>query len=263
MLIQGDIFTKIKEIEKESIQCIVTSPPYWQQRDYNVSGQLGQEELPEQYVNKMVKILVELHRVLKHEGSLWFNIGDSKLQKDFGIYKKGNLACIPWHIILKAQQIGWYLIQTIIWHKTNAMPMSLKNRCVPSFEYIFHLTKSLDYYYNHLSIQEETKWGGTGGKFGGNKYRNDGTYSGKVYVNSGKANKRDVWSIATGSKGLHCAPFPEEIPRICILATSKENDIVLDPFVGSGTTYYIAKSLNRQAIGIDLTMEHIISRGSN
>ncbi len=253
MLIQGDAFTILKTLANNSVDCCVTSPPYWQQRNYSCIGQLGWEEFPEQYVNDLVKICLQIQCVLAPHGVFWLNIGDSHLQYDYGMFKKGNMAGIPWMVALRLQQLGWHLIQDVIWHKTNAMPMSLTKRCVPAHEYIFMFTKTRNYYFDHNAIQTNSICTNSTPKFGGDKYRDGGTYSGKEYTDSGKANKRDVWPMASaGYRGSHCAPFPEELPRTCILASTKEGDTVLDPFVGSGTTAVVAQSLGRKWIGIDL-----------
>jgi len=261
MLIQGDTLVELKKLPSKIIQCCVTSPPYWQQRDYGHIGQLGQEELPEQYINAIVKIGMQIYRVLRDDGIFWLNIGDSHLQRDFGVFKKGNLAGIPWLVAFRLQQLGWHLIQDIIWHKTNAMPQPVTKRCVSAHEYIFMFTKSLDYYFDHSAIQTQSIGDTHNRLFGGNKYRDGGTYSGNAYTDTGKANKRDVWPMASaGYKGSHCAPFPEELPKTCILASTKEGDTVLDPFIGSGTTAVVAQSLGRKWIGIDLDTTEAESR---
>lgn len=261
MLVQGDVIEQLKLLPRKSVQCCITSPPYWKQRDYGVEGQIGQEDLPEQYIKQLCTVCMEIYWVLKDDGIFWLNIGDSHLQEEFGMFKKGNLAGVPWKVAFQLQQMGWSLIQDIIWHKTNAMPMSLKKRCVPAHEYIFMLTKSLNYKFHHEAIQEACKHQGHFQLFGGNKYRDVGTYSGKIYEDSGKANKRDVWPIAAaGYRGSHCAPFPEDIPEICILASTIEGDTVLDPFIGSGTTGVVANRLGRKIIGIDLDITESMRR---
>jgi len=253
MLIKGDALEVLKTLDTQSVQCCVTSPPYWKQRDYSIIGQMGQEDLPEQYIKQLCAVCMGVYKVLRNDGVFWLNIGDSHLQEDFGMFKKGNLAGIPWKVAFQLQQMGWNLIQDIIWHKTNPMPQPVTRRCVSAHEYIFMFTKSLNYKFYHETIQEKSICTTSMPKFGGDKYRDGATYSGKVYADSGKANKRDVWSTASaGYRGSHCAPFPESIPEICILASTMEGDTVLDPFIGSGTTGVVAKRLNRKVIGIDL-----------
>ena len=181
-ILHGDVLDKLKEIETESIQCVVTSPPYWGLRDYGSDGQLGLEETPEEYVENMVKVFREVKRVLKHDGTVWLNLGDSyssgsggyddkymhnstsgtpsegvrksvSASKPFGLPTK-NLVGIPWRVAFALQSDGWYLRQDIIWHKPNPMPEPVTDRCTKSHEYIFLLTKSAKYFYDADAIRE-------------------------------------------------------------------------------------------------------------
>ena len=198
VILNGDVIDKLKELESESIQCVVTSPPYWGLRNYQVDGQLGLEETPEKYVEKMVEVFREVKRVLKDNGTLWLNIGDSYATQsgtqggdikykglhknmhkatsnkqpkpsDIGLKHK-DLVGIPWRVAFALQRDGWYLRQDIIWHKPNPMPESVKDRCTKAHEYIFLLTKSPNYYYDSDAIKTEyAKGTQSGSQFGGKK----------------------------------------------------------------------------------------------
>ena len=213
---------QLKNIDDESIQTVVTSPPYWGLRDYGVDNQLGLESTPQEYVQSLVNVFKEVKRVLKDDGTVWLNLGDS--------YSEKQLIGIPWRVAFALQDDGWYLRQDIIWAKPNPMPESVKDRCTKSHEYIFLLTKSAKYYYDAEAIKEESmNIGETNAKFGGNKYGdNDSkkhlTYSGNKYTDNGKRNKRDVWTITTKPYSeAHFATFPTEIPELCIKAGTSEH----------------------------------------
>ena len=318
-ILQGNVTDKLKELETGTVQCVVTSPPYWGLRDYGVDGQLGLEETPEAYVDKMVEVFREIKRVLKKDGTVWLNLGDSysassgtggtksfqPKQPMFTYTRKApknlkpkDLVGIPWRVALALQADGWYLRQDIIWHKPNPMPESVTDRCSKAHEYIFLLTKSAKYYYNADAIKEPVKdesakrllrgvsdehknVNGAPGQTphsmnqprdnvrkdflptmggGGSSFIDHSGYKrkdGSMMVNE-KRNKRSVWTINTKPyKEAHFATFPQKIPELCIKAGSKEGDVVLDPFFGSGTTGYVANRLGRQWIGIELNPEYI------
>ena len=291
MILHGDVLDKLQEIESESIQCVVTSPPYWGLRDYGTDGQLGLEETPEEYVEKMVKVFREVKRVLKTDGTVWLNLGDSyaggKIGRTDDKYCKNaikrtngrqrkppegmkpkDLVGIPWRVALALQADGWYLRQDIIWHKPNPMPESVTDRCTKSHEYIFLLSKSAKYFYNHISIQEKANYDGRKDTImkGSEKYKNSGhilAARGHIRWHENEdgikiRNKRSVWSINTKPyKEAHFAVFPPKLPELCIKAGSKEGDVVLDPFFGSGTTGWVAQRLGRKWIGIELNPEYI------
>lgn len=308
-ILNGDCLDKLKTLESESVQCCVTSPPYWGLRDYGVDGQLGLEKKPEEYVAKMVAVFREVKRVLRNDGTLWVNLGDSYSGggRGFGYggkqdtnkgcdgmpksiiadgLKSKDLVGIPWRVAFALQADGWYLRQDIIWHKPNPMPESVKDRCTKSHEYIFLLTKSARYYYDNEAVKEKAVWDLDGQgteerknrsfegmksypteikngirprKFGATKQ--EGTLRhdvGNMFVDNGIRNKRSVWTVNTQPyKEAHFATFPEEIPRTCILAGSKEGDTILDPFCGSGTTGEVALKLNRNFIGIELNEKYV------
>lgn len=254
-ILNGDALDKLKEVPNKSIQCVVTSPPYWNLRNYNNKNEIGQEKNPENYIKALVKIFDQVKRVLKDNGVVWLNLGDTYLKK--------QLLGIPFKVAFALQDNGWFLRQDIIWAKPNPMPESIKDRCTKSHEYIFMLSKNANYYYDNDAIKEDSmNIGQTNQRFGGNKYGNDKSgdyliYSGKKYTDSGKRNKRDVWDISISKfSGLHFATFPTKIPEICIKATSKEGDVVLDMFAGAGTTGLVADRLNRNAVLIELNPKY-------
>ena len=280
---QGDVINRLKDLPDRSIQCVVTSPPYWGLRDYGVEGQLGLEPTPELYVENMVEVFREIKRVLKDDGTCWLNLGDSYAGGGKGNYGSGisthngtvskhpkgsdfktpnlktkDLVGIPWRVAFALQADGWYLRQDIIWHKPNPMPESVKDRCTKSHEYIFLLTKSAKYFYDADALREPAdtkphKMGGTQTS----SDRNDGDRQ-DVVIGDGFRNKRSVWKITTKPyKEAHFAVFPEELPTLCIKAGSSEGDVVLDPFFGSGTTGWVAQRLGRKWIGIELNAEYI------
>ena len=348
---QGDCLAVLKTFEDNSVDCCVTSPPYYALRDYGVDGQIGLEDSPEKYIERLTEVFMEVHRVLKPNGTLWLNIGDSyngykgNASNDnfeteyaghrnqpartsrFGLEAKNikpkDLIGIPWMLAFSLRNAGWYLRQDIIWHKPNPMPESVKDRCTKSHEYIFLLSKSRKYYFDYKAIQEEANpnYISKNIRFGGNKYGdNDDShfqiYSGNVYEpkmkvrtqnngyskagghrdNSGGfgcylknahtkncqydgqvpntmhlkrekgikdevffvRNKRDVWSInVKPNKEAHFATYPQELVSPCILAGSPEGGVVLDPFMGSGTTGIVANKLGRHYVGIELNPEYV------
>jgi DNA modification methylase len=248
-----------------SVDCVVTSPPYWGLRDYEADGQLGLEATPDDYVEEITNIFREVRRVLKDEGTLWLNLGDT--------YKNKQLIGVPWRTAFALQADGWILRQEIIWHKPNPMPESVTDRCTKASESIFLLAKSPSYYFDAEAIREENAgslpYGDkknfkmnderAQGKHGKGSMFSGGTrqeYIDKYYMNG--RNKRSVWSITTQNfPGAHFAVFPEEIPRLAILAGCPEDGVVLDPFSGSGTTGKVALKLGRNYIGIDLNEDYL------
>ena len=288
-ILQGNVTDKLKEIETGTVQCVVTSPPYWGLRDYGTEGQIGLEETPEKYVEKMVEVFREVKRVLKHDGTVWLNLGDSystssgtggtksfqPKQPMFAYTRKApknlkpkDLVGIPWRVAFALQADGWYLRQDIIWHKPNPMPEPVQDRCTKAHEYIFLLTKSSKYYYDIDSIREPytepmNRWGGDKLKADGESVWDKGTGQStyrdrEMRPNPNGRNKRSVWTINTQPyKEAHFATFPQKIPELCIKAGSKEDDVVLDPFFGSGTTGYVAQKLGRRWIGIELNEDYI------
>lgn len=247
-IIEGNSYDMLRLLPSKSVQCVITSPPYWGLRDYNISGQIGVNETLSQYIAILVTIFSEVARVLRDDGVLWLNIGDSyssgnrtwrapdpkcsaremsKRQKTPEGLKPKDLIGVPWKLAFALQESGWYLRSDIIWHKPNAMPESVKDRPTRSHEYIFLFSKKDNYYFDSNAIMEE----------GQKQLRN----------------KRSVWSIRVGPniKG-HVATFPTSLVEPCVLAGSRPGDFILDPFFGSGTVGLVCKEQKRKYIGIEL-----------
>lgn len=263
MILIGDAKQKLKELETESIQSVITSPPYWGLRDYGNDEQIGREETPNQYIDNMVAVFNEVFKLLKKDGTLWLNIGDSYSSiRDPKIgLKNKDLVGIPWMLALALRMNGWYLRQDIIWAKPSPMPEPIKDRCVKSHEHIFLLTKSPKYFFDYEAIREPRVSSSDNHQFGGKKYNdpNNMIYDsiGSIYKSDGKRNKRDVWNIPSKPfKDAHFAVMPEALVEPCILAGSKIDDLVLDPFAGSGTVGVVAKKHNRKFIGIELNPDY-------
>jgi len=261
-------------------QTCVTSPPYYGLRDYGHDGQIGLEETPEQYIEAMVEVFRCVWDVLEDDGTLWLNIGDSYAGNNSQASNNGragfgnarervvnrtgeglktkDLIGIPWMLAFALRADGWYLLQDIIWHKPNPMPESVTDRCTKAHEYIFLLSKSPKYYYDHEAIKEEASSKSEGIRFGGNKYGDNddpkyATKSGNVSKEYDKANKRSVWTVPVKPyAGAHFAVFPTELIEPCILAGAPTGGIVLDPFMGSGTTAQVAQTLGRKYLGCEL-----------
>lgn len=286
----GDCRETMKRWAAQGIkaQTCVTSPPYYGLRDYGHEGQMGLEQTPEQYIAAMVEVFRCVRDVLADDGTLWLNIGDSynnfrstmgpgqavhgrelrgkpsPESKARGVQglKEKDLIGIPWMLAFALRADGWYLRQDIIWHKPNPMPESVRDRCTKAHEYVFLLSKAERYYFDHESIKEPAKVSSEGIRFGGSKYGDSddpkhATKSGNVSKEYEKANKRSVWTITTKPYyGAHFAVFPEELVEPCILAGSRVGDVVLDPFMGSGTTAQVAQNLGRQYIGCELNPDY-------
>lgn len=289
----GNAIETVKTFPDESIDCVVTSPPYYGLRDYGVDGQIGWEETPEKYIERLVDLFREIRRTLKKDGTIWVNIGDSysnfrSAHIETGCKQK-DLIGIPWMLAFALRADGWYLRQDIIWHKPNPMPESVTDRCTKSHEYIFLLSKSEHYYFDYESIsepcadQERTNYQSGNRSFGKNPDRNDNDFgkrskNWKPRIKTGPGgcqyavrNKRDVWSVnIKPNKEAHFATYPEELIVPCILAGCPEKGVVLDPFMGSGTTGMVARKLNRNYVGCELNPEYhkmattrIVNNGEN
>lgn len=261
MILIGDVRKKLTELPDGSVNCVITSPPYWGLRNYGQKEQLGLEPTPDEYVFKMVEVFREMKRVLTADGTFWLNIGDSYSNSRFKDIKSKDLVGIPWMLAFALRSDGWYLRQDIIWSKPNPMPEPTKDRCVKSHEHIFLLTKSSKYFFNYEAIREPRVSLSNNHQFGGKKYNdpNNMVYGsiGSIYKSDGKRNKRDVWSIPTQPfKGSHFAVMPEALVKPCILAGSREGETILDPFFGAGTTGLVALKNNRKYIGIELNPEY-------
>lgn len=285
-ILAGDCVEQLKTLPDKIFDCCVTSPPYYGLRDYGVDGQIGLEETPEAYIERLVNVFREVKRVLKDDGTLWLNIGDSycgtgnkgdlkdpkyadgrngqavAINRDVAGCKHKDLIGIPWMLAFALRADGWYLRQDIIWHKPNPMPESVTDRCTKSHEYVFLLSKSPKYYYDNQAISEPTKTrDNTNRDRDSTKLNNTPgrtRMAGLKTNNYERRNRRDVWTIPTKPvKEAHFATYPEKLVEPCILAGSREGGIVLDPFFGSGTTGIVAMRYGRRFVGCELNPEYI------
>ena len=345
-VLQGDCLSVLKSLPSESVNCCITSPPYWGLRDYGtakwdggssscehktekiikrefhqtgatgrgsstttihaseipqgdcikcgakrIDNQLGLEKTPEEYVTKLVEVFREVRRVLRDDGTVWLNLGDSYASNPAsggeqsslmtgGEHKKTpltgykrppglkpkDLVGIPWRVAFALQADGWYLRQDIIWHKPNPMPESVTDRCTKAHEYVFLLAKSAKYYYDAEAIKEDScvsdKWNEPNAKYlsktsgnGETSLRNGFNRLGEI---GGTRNRRSVWTITTKPfSEAHFATFPPDLIEPMVLAGCPENGVILDPFMGAGTTGMVAKQNFRNYIGIELNQKYI------
>lgn len=252
-IFEGDALAVLKRLPARSVQCVVTSPPYWGLRDYGIDGQIGLEKTLPEFINGLADVFDQVRRVLKDDGTLWLNIGDGYTSGNRGWrapdkknparamsvrpdtpegLKSKDLMGVPWRLAFALQDRGWYLRTDIIWNKPNAMPESVKDRPTRSHEYIFMMTKSEKYYYDVESVKEST---GTSTR-----------------------NRRSVWDVNTQAfPKAHFATFPTELVRPCVLAGTKPGDMVLDPFFGSGTVGVVCQDTGRNYVGIELNSEYV------
>jgi site-specific DNA-methyltransferase (cytosine-N4-specific) len=253
-ILVGDSRTRLVDMPDESFQMCVTSPPYWGLRDYGVEGQIGAETSVEAYCADLVAVFREVRRTLRDDGTLWLNIGDSytsggrtwrdtddknaargmeyRAPTPRGLKPK-DLIGVPWRLAFALQASGWYLRTDIVWHKPNGQPESVKDRPTRSHEYIFLLSKSERYLYDWDAMKEPTA------------------------DSKGERSRRTVWAInTTPYTGAHFAVFPPELVRLCILGGSTPGSVVLDPFLGSGTTGMVALQHGRGFVGIELKEEY-------
>lgn len=285
----GDALEQLRTMPPESVHTCVTSPPYYNLRDYGAAGQIGNEVSVEEYINTLVEVFREVRRILRHDGTVWVNIGDSyatrsgnqpptntrnscghTAKKTPSGYKYKDMIGVPWLLAFALRADGWYLRQDIIWNKSNCMPEAVKDRCTKSHEYVFLLSKSERYYFDAQAISEPA----TSKKGNARTFRGGGAYTGgRAHDNSaqvkreshgnvenptGRRNKRDVWTISTtGFRGAHFAVFPEKLVEPCILAGCPAGGVVLDPFMGSGTTGVVAKRLGRDFVGVEINPEYV------
>lgn len=252
-LIVGDTLAELKKLADRSFQSCITSPPYWGLRDYGIPGQIGAEVKLEDYVDKLVAVFQEVKRTLTDDGTLWLNIGDAytsggRTWRDGDKKNKGramdyraptpdglkpkDLIGVPWRVAFALQADGWYLRSEVIWYKPNAQPESVKDRPARAHEHVFLLTKSEQYFYDHEAVREKGD-------------------------NGLPRNLRSVWQVNTEPyPEAHFATFPRALIVPCILAGSKPESYVLDPFFGSGTVGVVSAALNRKFVGIELNPEY-------
>ena len=256
----GDCREIMRDWAQEGIraQMCVTSPPYFGLRDYGHPRQIGLEQTPEQYTAAMVEVFRCVRDVLAEDATLWLNLGDS-----YGTGKQ--LLGVPWRTALALQSDGWVLRQDIIWHKPNPMPESVRDRCTKAHEYVFLLSKSDRYFFDSEAIKEPVAASTIERLSQPTLHQQEGSarVPGKTNGNmkavgrTDMRNRRSVWSVATRPyKGAHFATFPPALIEPCILAGSRPNDVVLDPFMGSGTTAAVAKQLGRQYLGCELNEDY-------
>ena len=287
--LQGNCLDKIQELDDNSIDCVVSSPPYFGLRDYGVDGQFGLEKTYQDYIANTVKVFETFKPKLKDTATIWWNVGDSYSSgkrtsttnqslrggKDYGVtrtpvqngIKEKDLLMIPNRVAIALQDAGWYIRSEIIWHKPNPMPESVRDRPTSAHEKIWLITKSKKYYYDADAIKEPVKENSKKRvQYGLKASHKTNPYSymdtdkmGERFCNSdGKRNKRNVWTITTKPfKEAHFATFPKDLIEPCIKAGCPKGGIVLDPFGGSGTTGIVSKHLKRKAILIELNEEYI------
>ena len=254
MVLEGNSLDVLRLLPSNSVQCVITSPPYWGLRDYSINGQIGLEPTLQEFINHLVTVFNEIKRVLKDDGTLWLNIGDGYTSGNRGYravdkknparamsvrpdtptgLKPKDLQGIPWRLAFALQDDGWYLRSDIIWNKPNVMPESVKDRPTKSHEYLFMLTKSEQYYYNYEASKE-------------------------IGLNGAYRNRRTVWNINTQSiHEAHFATFPQKLVEPCLLISSKPSDFILDPFFGSGTVGVECLHKKRNFVGIELNPDYI------
>lgn len=295
-IICGDALKTLKKFPDECIDCVVTSPPYWALRDYGVKGQIGLESSVEEYLEKLLAVFGEIYRVLKPTGTCWVNFGDTyanktksghrnklqnnmfdRLTKQAAFPKFGDelnmpaksLCLIPSRFAIKMIEQGWILRNEIIWHKPNVLPQSVKDRFTVDFEKIFFFVKGRRYYFKQQFEQLKNPSRMKRPIFQlGRKYKYDffaHSPATKESLEKSRAkilergrNKRCVWTIGTGFfRGNHFAVFPGKLIETPVKAGCPERGIVLDPFMGSGTTAVVAKRMGRNFIGIELNPQYV------
>lgn len=292
----GDALEMLRTLPDNSVHCCVTSPPCYALRDYGVDGQIGREDTPAQYVARLTDVFSEVRRVLRPSGTLWLNIADTyagkgnqgdsvdpkypngrtgqtvAINRRVEGCKAKDMIGIPWMLAFALRDSGWYLRSDIIWMKANPMPESCKDRPSRCYEHVFLLTKSRSYYYDAAAIAEpvaESTPMRMRRKFGKNKYSAGIPGQAHQHLNDYRPNgyaeedipllrnKRDVWQInSVPYKGAHFAAYPPKLVETCLLAGCPQDGIVLDPFLGSGTTAAVAKQMGRHYIGIELNPDY-------
>ncbi|MFU3267075.1 DNA-methyltransferase [Pseudomonas aeruginosa] len=291
----GDCLDALRAMPDQSFHCCITSPPYFGLRDYGMAGQIGLEQTPAEFVARLVEVFREVRRVLRDDGTLWLNLGDSYARKGglgpqggaaFADRSRGNeaicksiqavpdglkekdLVGIPWRVAFALQDDGWYLRQDIIWHKPNPMPESVRDRCTKAHEYIFLLSKSPRYYFDSEAIKEpavsEKPSGNKRHKYAdayaasdSEEHRTKAGLTALAGVEWTKRNLRSVWTVGSKPfKGAHFATFPPDLIRPCVLAGAPRGGLVLDPFGGAGTTALVAMQEGRRSVLLELNPEY-------
>lgn len=290
-IINADCRDALRVMEPESVDCCITSPPYWALRDYGVSGQIGLEDSLEQFVAEMVVVFEEVRRVLRPTGTLWLNLGDTHANdgrwggssggkmnmrangapairnKRVSGLKPKDLCGVPWRVAFALQAAGWWLRSDIVWHKPTAMPESVQDRPTRDHEFIFLLAKSARYFYDADAIKVPTS--GTSherkprvsnnkaSSADEQKVRGNLRYADAIRGTVERRNIRTVWKVSAEKfEGAHFATFPTALVKPMVLAGCPAGGVVLDPFAGAGTTMLVAKELGRRAIGVELNPEY-------
>lgn len=289
-VVEGDALASLRTLPDASVQCCVTSPPYWGLRDYGAERQIGQESTPEEYVARLVEVFREVRRVLADDGVLWLNLGDTyctlphrqsagasvdpkalargpredgrQNRKPLPGLKHKDLVGIPWMVAFALRADGWYLRSEVIWSKPNPMPESVTDRPTKAHEQVFLLTKGPRYFYDAAAIAEPACRGAAGSRFDTGKTAvNGGGRAAKGPRASDDAetrNARSVWAITPEPyAGAHFATMPPELARRCILAGSRKGDVVVDPFGGAGTTALVALAHGRRAMLCEINPDYI------
>lgn len=291
MIHHGDALTVLRTLPDSSVNCCITSPPYYGLRDYGCAGQIGLESTPAEYIARLVEVFREVRRVLKDDGTCWINCGDSYAGHNLPGWRPGNeaknqgssnkngcgfitgckpkdLIGIPWMLAFALRDDGWYLRQDIIWHKPNPMPESVKDRCTKAHEYIFMLSKSARYWCDMDAVSEPATYAGKIVTLG-EKSLSKGQANGANMAASGNGrasevtvkdtrNLRSVWTLATlPTPEAHFATFPIELPETCLRAGCPEGGTVLDPFAGAGTTWLACLKNGRRFVGIELNAKYV------
>jgi len=268
-VLYGDCRQTLRSLPDGVARCCVTSPPYWGLRDYGHADQIGLESTPEEYVETLVAVFREVRRCLADDGTLWLNLGDSyagagKGQSNSGGGKRGmkpkDLVGIPWRVAFALQADGWWLRSDIIWHKPNPMPENVTDRPTSAHEHVFLLTKSEQYFYDAAAIAEPSTQPSRQRKdrVGGASHAERGQHSaGGVVSGYTTRNARNVWTICSKPySGAHFATMPPALASRCIAAGSEPGDVVIDPFLGSGTTAQQAEAAGRDWIGCEVQEEY-------
>lgn len=252
-IITGDCLEVLQRHPEKSVNACVTSPPYFGLRDYGHDGQIGLEPTPDEFVAALVAVFREVRRVLRDDGTLWLNLGDS-----YG--KDKNRLLIPARVAMALQADGWLLRDEIVWHKPRTTPAPVKDRTVAAHEMLYLFAKGPKYYYDYLAIEEPAKYAGAVKPIRGAQAPKPGDerkYAGRVITVRETRRKRSVWSVSPSPfKGAHFATFPPDLIEPCILAGCPEGGVVLDPFGGAGTTGLVARQHGRNSILIELNPEY-------
>lgn len=285
----GDALEVLRTLPSESVHACVTSPPYFGLRDYGVPGQIGLEPSPAEYVERLVAVFRDVQRVLRPDGTLWLNIGDSYASDSkggggvgrstlVGTTNDGNgqlfrprridhgakpkdLLGVPWMVAFALRTAGWFLRSDIIWAKPNPMPESVTDRPTKSHEHVFLFSKAQRYYYDAKAIAEPSVTGAagiTGGAYAPPGQSPHGNARGAVSSSeTSTRNARDVWTIATQPfSGAHFACMPRALAERCVIAGSPRGGLVLDPFTGAGTTGLVAAMNGRSFVGAEINGEY-------